>query len=83
MQTRDQDSSTSDMVHISSRRLPCSVYAVVSPLRAHSFPVPRKTSGAGLVPLHQPIPHAESLVLMEGFELQNPDGKGKKAETEA
>lgn len=68
------------MVHISSRRLPCSVYAVVSASHAHSFPVARKTSGVGLVPLHQPIPHAGSFVLMEVLELQNPVGKGKKTE---
>lgn len=78
METRDRDSSISDMVHISSRRLPCSAHAVVSPSHAHSSPVARKTSGVGLVPPHQPIPHAGSFVLMEVLELQNPVGKWKK-----
>lgn len=62
------------MAHISSCRLPCSVYAVVSPPHAHSFPVARETSGVGLVPPHQPIPHAGFFVLMEVFELQNSVG---------
>lgn len=78
METWGQDSSISDMVHISSCRLPCSAHAVVSPSHAHSFPVARKTSGVGLVPPHQPIPHAGSFVLMEVLELQNPVGKWKK-----
>ena len=61
------------MVHISSRRLPCSVYAVVSASHAHSFPDARKTFGLGLVPPHQPIPHVGSFVLMEILlELRSP-----------
>jgi len=66
------------MVHISSRRAPCSAHAVASPSHAHSFPVARKTSGVGLVPSHQPIPHAGSLVLMEVLERQTPVAKWKK-----
>lgn len=81
METRDQDSSISYMVRISSCRLPCSACAVVPPSHAHSFPVARKTSGVGLVPLRQPIPHAGSFVLMEALELQNPVSKWKKTKS--
>ena len=70
---RGRDSSISKMVLISFCRLACSAKAVVSPSHAHSFPDARKTSGVGLVPPRQPIPHVGSVVLTEVLlELQSP-----------
>jgi hypothetical protein len=60
------------MVLISFCRLACFAQAVVSPSHAHSFPDARKTSGVGLVPLHQPIPHVGPFVLEVLLERQNP-----------
>lgn len=74
---RDRGSSISKMVLISFCRLACFAQAVVSPSHAHSFPDARKTSGVGLVPLHQPIPHVGPFVLEVLLERQNPV-EGKK-----
>lgn len=82
METWGQDSSISDMVHISSRRPSRTAHAVVSPCHEHSSAVARKTSGVGLVPSYQPIPHADCFVLMEVLQLQNPVGLGAKTEAE-
>ena len=73
------------MVPIASCCSSCSPRALaVSPSWAHSSPDACKTSGVGLVPPHQPVPHVGPFVLMEAFlELQNPVEKQAKKEKRA